>query len=67
LVLKVLGDLILGVADAPAADAGEAEPAALALAPDGAGRAVQRGGDLLLIEQPGQTEDRRIIGHHGAS
>ena len=67
MVLKVLGDLVFGVADAPAADAGEAEPAALALALDRRDGAVERCRNIFLVEQSGQAEDRRIIGHHAPS
>jgi hypothetical protein len=50
LILKVCGDLLLGEPDA-AGDAGEAEPAALALAFYGLGRAAERGGDVLIGQQ----------------
>jgi hypothetical protein len=45
--LEVRGDLLLGEPDAPG-DAGETEPAALALSLDGLRRAVERGGDVLI-------------------
>jgi hypothetical protein len=54
LVVKVLCNLIFGVADAPA-DPGEAEPAALTLSLDRRGRAVERFGDLFLGHEPRQT------------
>jgi len=45
--LKVCGNLFFGEPDAPG-DAGEAKPAALALALHGLRRAVERHGDVFI-------------------